>query len=240
MHRSPRYVQVYNQILAMIKGKGAQFAPGSKLPSEETMANSFDVSRVTLRTALSLLKEDGVIRSVHGQGHFVSGDYDGDDQGIETMENPLLKSLTTGYETVETYHFINKPSSYTDELLGAENQLYLTVNLWYRSGNGNVANELTIMRPGLIAEQGGDLEDADWMQNFLERGIYQLAASSELTVTLSDRPVTTFKRPFKGSIPLMLMTEDLFTTDGTLLAQNKFYVPAKQFRAHLHRYANRN
>lgn len=69
MHRSPKYVQIYNQILKMIKQ--GQLAPGSKLPSEEVLTNEFEVSRVTLRTALSLLKEDGLIRSIHGQGHFV-------------------------------------------------------------------------------------------------------------------------------------------------------------------------
>lgn len=240
MHRSPRYVQVYNQILAMIRGKGAQFAPGSKLPSEETMANSFGVSRVTLRTALSLLKEDGVLRSVHGQGHFVNNDYDVNDQGIEIIENPLLKSLTVDYDKVETYHFINKPSAYTDRLLDSKNQPYLTINLWYQRNSGNVANELAIMRPQLIDEQHGDLENSDWVRSFLERDIYQLVASSELTVTMSDRPVSTFKRSFEGGNPLMLMTEDLFTDDGMLLAQNKFYIPAKQFRAHLHRYSSRN
>ena len=81
MHRTPKYVQVYNQILSMIKR--SQFAPGSKLPSEEKLTNDFNVSRVTLRTALSLLKEDGVISSIHGQGHFVNfSDKQKNDQGI--------------------------------------------------------------------------------------------------------------------------------------------------------------
>lgn len=39
MHRSPKYVQVYNQILRMIKQ--GQLAPGAKLPSEEVLTTEF-------------------------------------------------------------------------------------------------------------------------------------------------------------------------------------------------------
>ena len=41
MHRTPKYVQVYNQILLMIKR--SQFLPGSKLPSEEKLTSDFQI-----------------------------------------------------------------------------------------------------------------------------------------------------------------------------------------------------
>ncbi|MCZ3394540.1 GntR family transcriptional regulator, partial [Enterococcus faecium] len=54
MHQPAKYVKVYNKILKMIEQ--GQLISGEKIPSEEILTKEFDVSRVTLRTALSLLK----------------------------------------------------------------------------------------------------------------------------------------------------------------------------------------
>ena len=48
-----------------------KYPPGSKLPSEGELAHEFSVSRVTLREALRVLEEDGVIIRRHGIGTFV-------------------------------------------------------------------------------------------------------------------------------------------------------------------------
>ena len=72
--------------------KQGQLAPGAKLPSEEVLTTEFEVSRVTLRTALSLLKEDGFIRSIHGQGHFVEASESQKKSGIEDRKSTRLNS----------------------------------------------------------------------------------------------------------------------------------------------------
>ncbi len=49
-------------------------APGAVLPSEAELAGSYDVSRVTVRKALEVLRDDGVVASRQGYGWFVEGD----------------------------------------------------------------------------------------------------------------------------------------------------------------------
>lgn len=51
--------------------KSGQYPAGSKLPSEDQLAREFSVSRVTLREALRVLEDDGVIVRRHGSGTFV-------------------------------------------------------------------------------------------------------------------------------------------------------------------------
>lgn len=63
------YYEVVDFLLSDIKS--GQYPPGSKLPSEDQLAREFSVSRVTLREALRVLEEDGLITRRHGAGTFV-------------------------------------------------------------------------------------------------------------------------------------------------------------------------
>ncbi len=67
--RRPLGIQVYNAIRAQIAN--GDFPTGGRLPSESALAETYGVSRVTVREALRLLQQDLLIRSVHGRGHFV-------------------------------------------------------------------------------------------------------------------------------------------------------------------------
>lgn len=50
------------------------YGPGAVLPSEADLARDHDVSRVTVRKALDLLKEEGLVDSRQGFGWFVATD----------------------------------------------------------------------------------------------------------------------------------------------------------------------
>ncbi|HUZ85230.1 MAG TPA: GntR family transcriptional regulator [Gaiellales bacterium] len=49
-----------------------EFLPGDRLPSEPELARSLGVSRSSLRAAIALLEEDGLIRRLHGSGTYVT------------------------------------------------------------------------------------------------------------------------------------------------------------------------
>ena len=238
MHRTPKYVQVYNQILSMIKR--SQFAPGSKLPSEDKLTNDFKVSRVTLRTALSLLKEDGVISSIHGQGHFVNfSDKQKNDQGIRTLGCPVLDSLTIPIEQIsekDAYYFKNPSSVFTDKLFEVKDISYYTLNVWYKIDNSNIANIFSILLPETIEKFGFNLDDKNQIIQFLEKDIYREVANSKLTISISSRKPDSFRRNFAENEKLVLMTEDLYATNGKVLAQNKYYIAESFFRTSLVRY----
>lgn len=63
------YYEIVDFLLEDIKS--GQYPPGSKLPSEDQLAREFSVSRVTLREALRVLEDDGMIVRRHGSGTFV-------------------------------------------------------------------------------------------------------------------------------------------------------------------------
>lgn len=67
--RTKLYYDVAQQMIENVQSQ--QWLPGMKLPSEPNLAKLFDVSRATIRAAVKLLQNAGVLRSVGGSGTYV-------------------------------------------------------------------------------------------------------------------------------------------------------------------------
>ena len=65
----PAYMKIHDQIKKDIDEH--RWAIGERLPSERDLAEQFEVSRMTLRQAVSLLVEEGVLERRVGSGTFV-------------------------------------------------------------------------------------------------------------------------------------------------------------------------
>jgi DNA-binding GntR family transcriptional regulator len=65
----PRYRRIAAQVIAAIES--GEYPPGSQLPSEAQLADQFQVSRNTIRSALGELDGRGLIEVVHGKGRIV-------------------------------------------------------------------------------------------------------------------------------------------------------------------------
>lgn len=66
----PLYRQLYNRLRDRIDD--GKFELGQKLPSERTLAADHGISRLTVRKALGLLKDEGYVHAHHGKGYFVA------------------------------------------------------------------------------------------------------------------------------------------------------------------------
>jgi DNA-binding GntR family transcriptional regulator len=65
------YIQLANQIEGEIeRGK---YEPDDQLPSEKQMGQWHGVSRGTVRAAIELLQERGLVYTIHARGTFVRG-----------------------------------------------------------------------------------------------------------------------------------------------------------------------
>jgi len=68
--RLPRYVRIADALRYRLTN--GWLGPNGRLPSEAELALRFSVSRETVREALTLLRDEGLIYSVSGKGSFVS------------------------------------------------------------------------------------------------------------------------------------------------------------------------
>jgi DNA-binding GntR family transcriptional regulator len=72
----PQYLRVVEQIAHLIDdGHYFRDGRGGKLPSLRDMRIEFDVGPTTLKMALAILEDRGVIRSKQGDGFYVTTDH---------------------------------------------------------------------------------------------------------------------------------------------------------------------
>jgi GntR family transcriptional regulator len=67
------YVQLADDLAARI-GRG-EFPVGGRLPSEQDLAVSYGVAKMTVRRAMQILRDRGLIRTLHGRGSVVIQDH---------------------------------------------------------------------------------------------------------------------------------------------------------------------
>src|SRR3546814_870688 len=65
---TPRYYRIYRLLKQAIESR--QFASNEALPSENALAQQYQVSRLTIRRSLELLQHDGLIERRQGRGTF--------------------------------------------------------------------------------------------------------------------------------------------------------------------------
>ncbi len=70
LSRIPRYLQVATALRHRIMS--GQWALGEKVATLEQLENEFQVARVTIRQAIEMLQQEGLLRSEQGRGTFVT------------------------------------------------------------------------------------------------------------------------------------------------------------------------
>jgi GntR family transcriptional regulator len=74
--RQPKYLRIHAELRDRITT--GQWPAGTSLPAQRELAAEFGVSIMTLRQALQLLADDGLIAARHGSGTYVAARYDYD------------------------------------------------------------------------------------------------------------------------------------------------------------------
>jgi len=81
--RTIRYHQIAEELRARLDS--GEYAAGRLLPSESELSVEFSASRVTIRKALEMLRDEGLVDARQGFGWFVAG---------ETVRQPLARLAT--------------------------------------------------------------------------------------------------------------------------------------------------
>jgi len=111
------YTDIYDNIKNdIVKGI---YKPGEKLPSENDFCKEYGVSRGTVRKALEMLAEEGLVNSLHGKGvfvlenNFITFSVGGLVSFKEASENSKQKFITTvpKFEEIIIDEVINKKSN---------------------------------------------------------------------------------------------------------------------------------
>ncbi len=144
--REIRYRTIADDIRRQITA-GALVA-GAVLPSEAELAGSYGVSRVTVRKALEVLRDEGQVDSRQGFGWFVAGDRVRQSLGaLATIEDQLTAQGRAAERRVLSFGFVDAPGD-LPALAGtpvlevrrvnlADGQPFALVTVWCPAGLGS-------------------------------------------------------------------------------------------------------
>ena len=113
--RLPRYLQLAERLKQYLQSD--EFEPGQQLPSQRELAERLDTTLMTIRKALSVLEEEGLIRTEHGVGTFVVDPLLDEDQLqllslSETIEQrPALKAQAETEVLTADPHYLDAHAS---------------------------------------------------------------------------------------------------------------------------------
>ena len=130
-HQSiPAYLDVYNSLYTdIITGV---YPPGEHLPGETTLAEIYGVSRNTLRQALAILNEDGMIIKSQGKGTIVAPQPK--QKSDAKLPNPMLAlSRHTVTDTVLSYNYAAPTDIARDKLHLSSSDVVLACNCIFKS-----------------------------------------------------------------------------------------------------------
>lgn len=235
-----KHVKVYDQLFKKIQ---EGFYPvGSKLPSEPNLADQMGVSRMTLRRALALLQEDGLISNIQGKGNYIK-EYDNKSNAfsIEKIEQPFYSCCNEKIDDIEIEFRIEPPTDAISTILGQKSAAVVISDRWYKSENITKGYSLSFIPIETISKNNIDLNDIENLKDFLENKVYSIASKStfEFSHTTTGN-FTAIKYALSDDEMFILVIESLYDNNGDIIVVTKYYIPLNIFKMHLNIFNNIN
>lgn len=233
--RQPKYLRIYAELRDRITS--GQWPAGSSLPAQRDLAGEFGVSIMTLRQALQLLTDDGLVAARHGSGTYVAARYEYDLGHLRSFAADLAAQgaeISTRLLATE----ILTPPDEIGARLGGPGQV-LQLRRLRLAGD----RPLIVQTSYLPLPLADGLDPAD----LGERGLYTVLAGHGLAVTRATETITPgvlgaleagyLSRP-AGS-PALLSHRVSFTAAGLAVVDDHAVLPGDSVAITANRSADR-
>lgn len=222
--RATRYAIAYNKILRMIQD--GLYPEGSKFPTEPKLAQQLGVSRATLRQALKLLQEDGILEAKKGIGNFVRKTLNVDNVGLERMTNPFYKSCKDSIDHVDIEMVVQLSSEHIERIFNRKTPVALAIYRYYKENDTIKGTCFSHVATDFDYINSIDLNNQNEVLDFLENKIYEFGLSSMLEIRLVQA-TENIKNANKGNISdyYQMILERISDSNGNIIAYSKYYIP---------------
>lgn len=211
------------------------FPEGSRLPSEPELAKLIGVSRTTLRQALSLLQDDGLVNNIRGKGNFIVKSKPNNNIGLETIGHPVYKCMNDTIDDVEMKLRIEPSTDYFNKILVNKTAAVVLVDRWYKSKDKTIAYTFTMMPIEAISNLNLDLNNNDALLKFLETYIYKIFNNILVEIKYSTAGNFAAKTdPLSDKNQFHLIQETIYDENEIPIASNKHYLPIESSSIKFH------
>lgn len=229
-----KHVKVYDQLYGLIQN--GTYPAGTQLPSEAALSAQMDVSRMTLRKALTLLQEDGITKNVPGVGHFVYNPAEDHSElpDSEKISHPVYSYCTKELDSVEIKFRIEPPTKSITDALKQYTPAVVIADRWYKHNGTPLAYSLSFLPIELIGKKQIDLNDTDQLLQYLECHCYKNADSCKRICSHSTAGnFTASAYTLSDENSFLLIQETLYDNDRNVMVSSKHYLPYNLFKIEL-------
>jgi DNA-binding GntR family transcriptional regulator len=223
-NKEPYYVKIYEELYdEVIRGV---YKAGEQLPPEVKLAEKYKVSRNTLRQALTILCEDGLIFNVQGKGNFVSQTFDQRTQGIEKLDNLLFAAAKVDCDEIKMLYNYGPPAKIVQDKLNiTASEITLSSNNIYFNKGVPISTAYMEIPMRIIADMDMDLNQEKDIHELLNSRLFEMASTSSLrfAITTTEESISEFLR-VEQNTPAIFIEEILYDHMGTPLALCKYYL----------------
>ncbi|WP_353892031.1 GntR family transcriptional regulator [Proteinivorax hydrogeniformans] len=228
----PLYLLVKDRLLEMIK-KGT-YPLDSKLPSEFELSKLFGVSRPTLREALRVLEEEGVLIRKHGIGTFVNSPKSTIKSGIEKLNSVTYDIESLNYRAGTKLIKFNyaTPSEIVKEKLGLSNGEKVVQIKRIRTADGE---PVVYCVDSIKASASFDLEDFKSLENSLldllkqKYSINISYAITEIVPVIADELLGEYLGKINKD-PILLLEQVHYTKENSPVLYSENYFKSDRFK----------
>ena len=224
----PAYVEIYNSLFSDIVN--GVYPQGECLPGEIALAQKYNVSRNTLRQAMAILCEDGLLVRSRGKGTLVVEKKE--EPKNAASSNPLAAFPTVVIDkTGISYNFTPPTDIAQSKLDLGKSDLLLASYLVYQSGDTVIGYSFVQVPVKFLSRMQVDVSSADAMNRFLSEDLYTLASYQTIAFKLIfvNETETEYLQVEENS-PVHLLECLLYSADGTPIARCKHYMRPEYYK----------
>lgn len=207
------------------------YPPGSKIPKEDELCSRFNVSRITVRRAVSDLQDLGIVEKQQGRGTFVRNTASLVRPAMSlSLLDSLNKAATETAVEVLTLERKPLPVAIATQLGIAVDEVAMhTVRLRKKDGKPVMVTEAWVIGTHGHKITRRDLQKKALFQILMDRGIKFGHAVQELTAVAATPAYAQLLNVTIGQ-PLLRLTRILFDADQTPVERLTVYVSPERTR----------
>lgn len=224
----PAYVEIYNSLFSDIVN--GVYPQGECLPGEIALAQKYNVSRNTLRQAMAILCEDGLLVRSRGKGTLVVEKKE--EPKNAASSNPLAAFPTVVIDKTDISYNFTPPTDIAQSKLDlGKSDLLLASYLVYQSGDTVIGYSFVQVPVKFLSRMQVDVSSADAMNRFLSEDLYTLASYQTIAFKLIfvNETETEYLQVEENS-PVHLLECLLYSADGTPIARCKHYMRPEYYK----------
>ncbi|WP_161878354.1 GntR family transcriptional regulator [Alkalibacterium sp. MB6] len=208
----PVYIQMHNEMRQAILSK--EWKKDEKIPSERTLAETFNVSRMTARQAVSSLVEEGLLERRRGAGTFVAADkVQEKSSGIPSFTETIESYGKTPSSKLVSFYTKQASESEAAKLHIGRTESVLVMERIRYADNVPICYEVATL-PGFVIEELSKEDVTRHLYRSLSEKGYKIARAEQTISATWASEKTADLLDVKRESPILRVRQVSYTQDG--------------------------